>query len=159
MKDWGHQVKTLHWRWITLSKRFLFFLISVAMFTCPIWKTKIKTETSVCETVATNCLHCVFLPNTETFLETQCGEDTKDIGESQAWSHLLKKHYWKRKKIVKFEVLMKENKAMTKLKTIWAWLWNVFHPVLHMHCITVKKYYPFVAQDNTYALWNKPNNE
>lgn len=100
-----------------------------------------------------------FPSNTETFLETQCGEDTKDIGESQAWSHLLKKHYWKRKKIVKFEVLMKENKAMTKLKTIWAWLWNVFHPVLHMHCITVKKYYPFIAQDNTYALWNKPNNE
>lgn len=67
----------------------------------------------------------------------------------------------KEKKIVKLEVLMKENKAIFKKnkKTIWAWLWNVFHPMLHMHCITVKKYYPFVAQDNTYALWNKPNNE
>lgn len=158
MKDWGHQVKTLHWRWITLSKRF--FLISVAMFTCPIWKTKIKTETSVCETVATNSLHCVFLQTQRHSWKHSVGEDTKDIGESQAWSH-LKKHYWKRKKIVKLEVLMKENKAIFKKnkKTIWAWLWNVFHPMLHMHCITVKKYYPFVAQDNTYALWNKPNNE
>lgn len=45
----------------------------------------------------------------QTFLAAQCGEDTRDIRESSVVSPPEKKSLWKRRKIVKSEVLTMEN--------------------------------------------------